>query len=85
VVIERKFSFMTLRQRGYLLEESDGYQEVCPVCGGKMVGTCRCSSRVPHTLDSLKRGHGKRCENGHRWSGNLAVDSNGNEIKLEGS
>lgn len=41
-------------------------KELCPVCGQKKVGCCRCSG--PHSMEELKKGHGAVCANGHRWS-----------------
>ena len=60
----------------------------CPVCGAKKVGCCRCG-RVEHDLESLRKGHGVVCANGHRWS-SKTVDGNiiaveiatGKEIKV---
>lgn len=40
----------------------------CPLCGRPRVEGCRCSSRVVHDIQSLKDGHGCKCENGHRWT-----------------
>ena len=42
--------------------------ETCPVCGDKMVSTCKCGGPIKHSSDDLKRGHGMICKNGHRWS-----------------
>jgi hypothetical protein len=41
----------------------------CPACGEHAVGSCRC--RGPHTMADLENGHGRRCKNGHHWSGTL--------------
>lgn len=56
-------------------EASDGYGVFCPLCGKEANQTCRCGAppgkRPNHDLDALKRGHGYRCENGHRWGTTL--------------
>jgi hypothetical protein len=36
---------------------------------------CKCASKVKHTIDDLKKGHGMQCENGHRWS-SMTIDGN---------
>jgi len=46
--------------------------ENCPVCGEKYSSQCRCPG--PHTMESLRKGHGKECPRGHRWSGDLVLD-----------
>jgi hypothetical protein len=45
----------------------------CPICGEHAVSSCRCIG--PHSLDKLASGHGLKCPNGHRWSGDLAYDA----------
>ncbi len=44
----------------------------CPICGKHAVGHCRCSGL--HTMEELKKGHGMKCQNGHRFSGSLVFD-----------
>ena len=51
----------------------------CPLCNAEMYVQCRCA--FPHTLESLKKGHGKLCKNGHRWG----KDANGEIIILKES
>ena len=51
---------------------------ICPVCQEKCEGSCKCASFVKHNMDSLRKGHGYRCPNGHQWSyqtadGNLII------------
>ncbi len=41
----------------------------CPICAEAMTTQCRCGN-TKHNLESLKRGHGKSCKNGHLWSYN---------------
>jgi len=43
----------------------------CPICHQHAVSSCRCSH---HTLEDLKNGHGLKCPNGHRFSGDLVYD-----------
>ena len=45
------------------------YKENCPICKGPATSSCRCSG--PHTLEQVNKGHGLRCDKGHRWSGNV--------------
>lgn len=40
----------------------------CPVCEERRVTTCKCARFVKHDMDSLERGHGNMCKNGHRWT-----------------
>lgn len=56
------------------LNESIQTSDNCPICGEKYCEQCRCPSFVPVTLESLKMGHGRKCKNGHRWSGDLVYD-----------
>lgn len=56
---------------------------LCRVCGSTVVNRCRCSSRIVHTVDSLRRGHGDECINGHQVSGDLAIDSSGRKVSLK--
>lgn len=44
----------------------------CPICGEFQSSQCRCSG--PHNLEALKKGHGFKCKNGHRWSGNIVYN-----------
>ncbi len=63
--------------------QEDSYQIKCPVCDAQKVAGCRCSSKVlPHSLEQLRKGHGNECENGHTWSGELAIDGEGQEVKF---
>jgi hypothetical protein len=41
-------------------------KDCCPICNEKANARCRCIG--PHTMEDLKKGHGLRCSNGHRWS-----------------
>ena len=41
----------------------------CPVCEEQMVSQCKCGG-IKHDIESLQKGHGKRCKNGHQWSYN---------------
>jgi hypothetical protein len=52
----------------------------CDVCGGKIVTRCRCMG--PHTIESLRKGHGRRCENGHLLGDGVYLDKEGNEGKI---
>ena len=56
------------------LNESIKTPDNCPICGEKYCAQCRCPSFIPVTIESLKNGHGLRCKNDHRWSGNLVYD-----------
>jgi hypothetical protein len=56
-------------------EAADPGWDRCPVCGGPVVGRCRC--RGPHTCAQLRDGHGDVCARGHRWSGEQAVGPDG--------
>jgi|GEM_PF-4401897 len=68
------------------IENSKVEKVGCPVCGGAKVSGCRCSSRVlPHSLDQFRRGHGNECENGHRWSGDIVIESATGELLVEKS
>jgi len=55
----------------------------CKVCGATIVNRCRCSSRVTHTVDSLMKGHGDLCFNGHQVSGDLAIDAAGRKVSFK--
>lgn len=46
----------------------------CPICGEKYCEQCRCPSFMHKTIEHLKKGHGRRCKNGHRWSGDLVYN-----------
>lgn len=48
----------------------------CPICNTFAIGSCRCSG--PHDLEALKKGHGLRCKNGHRFNrdGSISFDPN---------
>lgn len=48
-------------------ESKSPYGENCPVCAKPAVGRCRCSG--PHDAAAIVKGHGLKCESGHRWSG----------------
>ena len=48
--------------------EDEKNLNICPICKKEAIVSCRCSSKVKHTLEDLKKGHGFGCENGHRWS-----------------
>ncbi len=54
--------------------------DTCPVCGDKMVVSCKCGGPIKHSLDDLKRGHGMTCKNGHRWS---YMTADGNPIIMK--
>lgn len=56
----------------------------CPICDAEKVAGCRCPvPKVIHTLEDLRKGHGNLCANGHRWSGDIAMDDDtGLEIKI---
>ncbi len=56
-----------LRQEYDVLKESAN-QDVCPECGEGFTSQCKCMTTHRKTLEDLKRGHGKRCPNGHTWS-----------------
>ena len=47
-------------------------EELCPICQGVAVSRCRCGG--PHTIEQLKKGHGLKCANGHRFSNGLVYD-----------
>ena len=51
----------------------------CPICGGNAKSRCKCN--YTHTIEHLKKGHGYKCANGHRfsWEG-LSYDP-GSEVK----
>lgn len=40
----------------------------CPECSERYTSSCKCMTTKSKTLEDLKRGHGKRCPNGHTWS-----------------
>ena len=49
--------------------------DYCPICGEKYKSQCRCGGPVlPHHPEHLRKGHGRKCGNGHSWSGNLVYD-----------
>lgn len=50
--------------------ENDKRKDICPICSGKYVTQCKCASFNNHTLESLEKGHGLQCANGHRWTYN---------------
>lgn len=58
-------------------EELNDYRiipkQYCPICKERKIGSCRCSG--PHTMEQLKKGHGNKCKNNHRWSGELSYDA----------
>lgn len=57
----------TLRQKYDLLPDSVD-KNLCPECSEKYTSQCKCRTTGSKTLEDLKRGHGKRCPNGHVWS-----------------
>lgn len=42
----------------------------CPICNEPKKGCCRCPSFVKHDMESLKKGHGMTCKNGHFFNSN---------------
>jgi hypothetical protein len=40
----------------------------CPICNGEIISRCRCASKIKHTIDDLKNGHGCKCVNNHKFS-----------------
>ena len=54
---------------------------ICPVCGESYTSHCRCSG--PHSLEDLEKGHGYICKNGHRWSGDIVLETSKVNTKRE--
>lgn len=53
-------------------------EDMCPICKERFVMQCKCGGPVKHSIQHLIKGHGKVCQNGHRWSyqtedGNLII------------
>ena len=42
--------------------------ENCPVCGEPYVVQSKDISTHNHNYEDLKKGHGRKCKNGHRWT-----------------
>ncbi len=50
---------------------------ICPTCSEPYTSQCKCMKKN-HTLEDLKKGHGFRCKNSHKWS----YDENNKPIVL---
>ena len=55
----------------YKIAKSQSHDN-CPICGERYESQCKCSG--PHTVEDLKKGHGRHCSNGHSWSGDVVYD-----------
>jgi hypothetical protein len=56
---------------------------MCPICGKPFFNACRCPVGKEHTVEELRKGHGRECFGGHRVSGDVAIDvKTGKSVKV---
>lgn len=72
-----------LRGKSKANEDNPYGDDGCPFCGKHAVGSCRCSG--PHSMEDLKKGHGRHCPNGHNFSGGLGYDPSTGKFKSDGT